>query len=80
MLASYYKSTYICLLIIFVMSKHFFKTFILMVIFLSPVILLAQPSFGSGVNDVTPIDQQTLLLASGGVIYAIHKLRERRKK
>lgn len=62
------------------MSKHFIKTLIITVIFLTPLIMFAQPSFGSGVNDVTPIDQQTLLLASGGVVYAIHKLRQRRKK
>ncbi len=49
---------------------------------MSPSLLFAQPTFGSGglCDTCTPIDQQTLMLASGGVVYAIHKIRESRKK
>ncbi|MEI6594050.1 MAG: hypothetical protein WCO28_00710 [Bacteroidota bacterium] len=52
------------------------------IIFVSPSVLLAQPTFGSGglCDTCTPIDQQSIMLASGGVIYAIHKIRESRKK
>ena len=69
------------------MIKQFFKTSIFIFLFSIPFVLLAQPGWsgpvsGSGLCDTctAPIDQQTLLLASGGVVYAIHKLRQYKRK
>jgi len=64
------------------MMKQVFKVVLYIIIFMSPSLLFAQPTFGSGglCDTCTPIDQQTLMLASGGVVYAIHKIRESRKK
>ncbi len=67
------------------MTKQIFKVALYIIIFITPVVVFAQPTFGSGgLCDTcapgTPIDQQTLMLASGGVVYAIHKIRQSRKK
>ncbi|MEI6507059.1 MAG: hypothetical protein WCO54_01155 [Bacteroidota bacterium] len=65
------------------MPNYIIKPAIICVIILLaiPSFLLAQPTFGGTLNDTsTPIDSQTLLLASGGVVYAFHKIRESRRK
>ncbi len=64
------------------MMKQVLKVVLYIIIFMSPSLSFAQPTFGSGglCDTCTPIDQQTIMLASGGVLYAIHKIRESRKK
>ncbi|MFI5221638.1 MAG: hypothetical protein ACHQK8_04880 [Bacteroidia bacterium] len=62
------------------MLYRIYKIVFCVVAVAAPCFLFAQPTFGSTLPDVAPIDQQTLLLASGGVIYAISKLRQHRKK
>jgi hypothetical protein len=49
------------------------------VILLSPMLLLAQPTFGDDVNDA-PIDGGLSLLVAAGVGYGAKKLKEKRKK
>ena len=71
------------------MFKQIINILLTIVLFILPQVIFAQatgvPTFGStsgtGVCDTcAPIDQQTLLLASSGVAYAIHKIRSNRKK
>ena len=66
------------------MLKQLVKVGLYLFVFIAPAVLIAQPTFGGGGSGLcdtcTPIDQQTLMLASGGVVYAIHKIRESRKK
>jgi len=66
------------------MFKPLINLFFTLVLFVLPQLIFAQtvPGFSSpGVCDTcAPIDQQTLLLASSGVAYAIHKIRESRNK
>ena len=55
------------------------QTFILLIILalvtLPFAIFAAPPTFTPTVPDITPIDQQTVMLASGGVVYALYKIR-----
>ena len=72
------------------MLKNILKLILCFFLFIAPAVLYAQgPGFSYGLGDVCvdadgnviscPIDQQTLLLASCGAIYAIQKLRQRRR-
>jgi len=67
------------------MLKQLLRSITYIILFVAPTFLMAQPPTWSGGGSLcdtcaTPIDQQTLLLASGGIVYALHKIRESRKK
>ena len=68
------------------MLKQFVKSLIFLSLIVVPAVLMAQPPTWSGGGSIcdtcssTPIDQQSILLASGGVLYAIHKIRANKKK
>ena len=73
------------------MLKNILKLILCFFLFVAPAVLFADgpATFGDTLGDVCvdadgnviscPIDQQTLLLASCGAIYAIQKLRQRRR-
>lgn len=63
------------------MPKQLFKVVLYVIILSVPTLLLAAPpTFPTSLPDVTPIDQQTLMLASGGAVYAYYKIRESRRR